>query len=118
MAEPPEFWSFVLTNFLMFGFGLFLTALSYYAYRADRSRQALRISTLGFGSLTIGGLVAPAYQIGVKNSYELAGRELLAVQSIEGFFLASGLGLLFFSIHRYSNGSRHGHVESAEFSED
>lgn len=111
MAEPVEFWAFVLTNFMMFGFGMLLTGLSYFAYRADPSRLALRNATVGFGLLTIGGLIAPVYQLGFKTDYQLAGRELLAVQSVEGVFLAAGLGMLFYSIYRYSNGDSYRYVE-------
>lgn len=111
MAEPPEFWTYVLTNFMMFGFGITLTGLSFFAYLADRSRVSLRQATIGFGLLTIGGLVAPAYQLGLKGEYTLTGSELLVVQSVEGVFLAAGLGTLFFSVYRYSNGSRHEDVD-------
>lgn len=68
MAEPPEFWTYALTNFLMFGFEVTLTELSLFAYLADRSRISLRRATGRFGSLTVGSLVAPAYQLGMKGS--------------------------------------------------
>lgn len=106
MAEPIEFWTFILTNFMMFAFGLILSTVSYLAYRADRGRISLRNATIGFGLLTIGGLVAPVYQLGVNDAYTLGGRELLVVQSVEGLFLASGLGMLFYSIYRYGTGAR------------
>lgn len=106
MAEPIEFWTFILTNFMMFTFGLVLSVVSYLAYRGDRSRLSLRNATIGFGLLTIGGLVAPLYQLGVNDAYTLGGRELLVVQSVEGLFLASGLGMLFYSIYRYGTGKR------------
>lgn len=118
MAEPLEFWTYVLTNFMMFGFGLMLTGLSYFAYRTDKTRFALRNATIGFGLLTIGGLVAPLYQIGYKTQYQLDGRELLAIQSVEGLFLAAGLGMLFYSIYRYSNGEQYQHVDTFETIED
>lgn len=118
MAEPPEFWTYVLTNFMMFGFGIVLTGLSLFAYRANRARSSLRTSTIGFGLLTIGGLVAPAYQLGLKDGYNLGGRELLAVQSIEGLFLAAGLGMLFYSVYRNRDGSGHRHVDSIESVDD
>lgn len=118
MAEPPEFWTFVLTNFMMFGFGIVLTALSYLAYRANETRRSLRNATIGFGLLTVGGLVAPAYQLGVRGTYELGGRELLVVQSVEGLFLASGLGMLFYSIYRHSGRSRTTSVDGLEYSND
>lgn len=118
MAEPLEFWTYVLTNFMMFGFGLMLTGLSYFAYRTDTTRVALRNATIGFGLLTIGGLVAPLYQIGYKTQYQLDGRELLAIQSVEGLFLAAGLGMLFYSIYRYSNGGQYQHIDTFETIEE
>lgn len=118
MAEPLEFWTYVVTNFMMFGFGLLLTGLSYFAYRSDKTRLALRNATIGFGLLTVGGLIAPLYQIGYKTQYQLDGRELLAVQSVEGLFLAAGLGMLFYSIYRYSNGRQYHHVEAFETVEE
>lgn len=118
MAEPLEFWTYVLTNFMMFGFGLMLTGLSYFAYRTDKTRFALRNATIGFGLLTIGGLVAPLYQIGYKTQYQLDGRELLAIQSVEGLFLAAGLGMLFYSIYRYSNSGEYQHVDTFETIEE
>lgn len=118
MAEPFEFWTYVLTNFMMFGFGLMLTGLSYLAYRTDKTRFALRNATIGFGLLTIGGLVAPLYQIGYKTQYQLDGRELLAIQSVEGLFLAAGLGMLFYSIYRYSNGEQYQHADTFETIEE
>lgn len=118
MAEAPEFWTYVLTNFMMFGFGIVLTGLSYFAYRADRTRPSLRNATVGFGLVTIGGLVAPAYQLGFRGAYDLSGRELLVVQSVEGLFLAAGLGMLFYSVYHYSDGSRRRQVDSFDTSND
>lgn len=115
MAEPPEFWTYVLANFTVFGFGVVLTGLSFFAYRADPSRRSLRLATLGFGLLTVGGLVAPTYQLAIKGQYTLGGRELLAVQSVEGLFLAAGLGMLFWSVYRYSEGGGLDHVERHEY---
>lgn len=118
MAEPIEFWTFILTNFMMFAFGLILSTVSYLAYRADRGRISLRNATIGFGLLTIGGLVAPAYQLGFRGAYELSGRELLIVQSIEGLFLAAGLGMLFYSVYRHGKRTRERHVESLDPTND
>lgn len=118
MAEPLEFWTYVLTNFMMFGFGIVLTCLSYFAYRSGRPRPSLRNATIGFGLLTSGGLVAPAYQLGFRGAYALSGRELLAVQSVEGLFLAAGLGMLFHSVYQYSDGSKQWHVDDIDTSDD
>lgn len=106
MAEPPELWTFVLTNLFIFGFGATLTTLSYYAYRVNDRKPSFRLSTLGFAVLTVGGVVAPIYQLGIKGDYSISGRELLALQSLEGTFIAVGLGLLFYSIYIHKSESR------------
>jgi hypothetical protein len=114
MAESVEFWTFVFMNFMMFGFGIVLTGLSFLAYRADMSSRSLRNATIGFASLTVGGLVAPAYQLGVKGANQLEESELLVLQSIEGLFLAGGLGLLFYSIYRYSDTADRHYLEGLD----
>lgn len=118
MAEPIEFWTYVLTNFMMFAFGIVLTGLSYFAYRSGQRRPSLRNAMVGFGLITIGGLIAPAYQLGIRGAYDLGGRELLVVQSVEGLFLAAGLGMLFYSIYHYSNGSKQWHGNDVDTSDD
>lgn len=105
MAEPPELWTFLLANLFVFGFGATLTTLSYYAYRVNDRLPSFRLSTIGFGVLTIGGVVEPIYQLGIRGDYSVSGRELLALQSIEGVFVAVGLGLLFYSIYIHDSGS-------------
>lgn len=106
MAEPPELWTFLLANLFVFAFGATLTTLSYYAYRTNDRRPSYRLSTIGFGILTLGGVFEPLYQLGYKGDYNISGRELLALQTMEGAFLAIGLGLLFSSIYIHRSGSR------------
>ncbi len=106
MAGPPELWTFVLANLFVFGFGATLTTLSYYAYRVNGREQSFRTSTLGFGVLTVGGVVEPVYQLGLRGDYLITGRELLVLQTIEGVFLAVGLGLLFYSIYIHNDRTR------------
>lgn len=106
MAEPPELWAFLVANLFVFSFGATLTTLSYYAYRSSGRRSSFRLSTVGFGILTIGGVVEPLYQLGIRGDYSISGRELLLLQSIEGVFVAFGLGLLFYSIYIHNSGSR------------
>lgn len=103
MAEPPEFWTYLLANLFVFGFGATLTALSYHAYRVNDRKPSFRTSTLGFGVLTVGGVVEPVYQLGLRDDYLISGRELLALQTMEGAFLAVGLGLLFYSIYIHNS---------------
>lgn len=106
MAEPPEFWVFALANLIVLGFGSVLTVLSYVAYRSRPAASSFRTAALGFGAITLGGVVEPAYQLGIRGDYHLSGRELLAMQAIEGLLIALGLGLLFYSIRGYRGRSR------------
>lgn len=114
MADPPELWSFLVANFFVFGFGASLTSLSYYAYRSSGRKPSFRLSTAGFGVLTFGGVVEPLYQFGLKGDYSISGRELLALQTMEGVFVAIGLGLLFYSIYIHNSDSRVEPLEGPE----
>lgn len=118
MAEPPELWTFLVANLFVFGFGATLTSLSYYAYRVNGRKPSFRLSTIGFGVLTIGGVVEPIYQLGLKGDYSISGRELLALQTMEGIFVAIGLGLLFYSIYIHNTGSTEEYFDSLEQSHD
>lgn len=118
MAEPPELWTFLFANLFVFGFGATLTSLSYYAYRTNGRKPSFRLSTLGFGILTLGGVAEPIYQLGLKQDYLISGREMLALQTIEGAFVAAGLGLLFYSIYIHNNRSRTSHLDSLDQSGD
>lgn len=114
MTDPPELWTFLLANVFVFAFGATLTTLSYYAYRRNGRSPSFRLSTIGFGVLTLGGVAEPIYQFGIRGDYQISGRELLALQTIEGAFLAVGLGLLFYSIYVHRSG---GGVERREVPE-
>ncbi|MFB6359786.1 MAG: hypothetical protein ABEH59_00525 [Halobacteriales archaeon] len=114
MAEPPELWTFLIANLFVFAFGATLTTLSYYAYRTNDRRPSYRLSTIGFGILTLGGVVEPLYQLGYSGDYQISGRELLALQTMEGAFVAIGLGLLFYSIYIHRSGSRSERVEQLD----
>lgn len=118
MAEPPELWAFLFANLFVFGFGATLTTLSYYAYRANGRQPSFRLSTIGFGVLTLGGIAEPVYQLGLKQDYLISGRELLVLQTIEGVFVAVGLGLLFYSIYVHNARSRTEHFDSFDRSAD
>jgi cbb3-type cytochrome oxidase subunit 3 len=102
MAEPPELWTFAASSLLLFVFGAVLTGISYVAYRRNGRHATFRLSTLGFALVTAGGLVEPVYQSVLKGDYHLTGRELLAMQTVEGALIGAGLGLLFYSIYRYN----------------
>lgn len=118
MAEPPEFWMFAIANLITFGLGFSLTGLSYYAYRANRHSRSFRSATVGFGLLTLGMAVEPVYQMGIRGDYNLGGRELLALQTIEGVLLGVGLGMLFYSIYRHNRGGQRTERYTAEYTQD
>lgn len=99
-ADPPEFWAFVLSNLIVLTLGGVLTLLSYRTYRRN-DRRSLRLATVGFAAITAGALVEAVYQLGIRGTYELGGRELLAVQTIEGVLIAVGLAALFYSVRGY-----------------
>lgn len=101
MAEPPEVWTFAAANVVSFVFGAVLTGVSYLAYRYRGRSASFLYATLGFGTITAGGLAEPVYQLGFKTDNTASGRELLALQTIEGLLVAAGLGLLFYSIYEY-----------------
>lgn len=101
MAEPPELWLFVASNLLVLVIGGALTALSLAAVRRSPSNPGLRTAVLGFGALTLGSLVEAIYEFGIRGSYHLGGRELLALHSVEGLLVATGLAALFYSLQQY-----------------
>lgn len=100
MADPPELWAFVLSNIVTLALGGVLMALSYRAYRRTKN-HALKVAVSGFGLITLGSLVEMIYELGIRGSYELTGRELLLLHTVEGLLIAAGLAVLFYSISRY-----------------
>lgn len=100
MAEPPEFWAFLVANSVLFVAGGVLTGLSYRAYHRIR-QSTLRLAAGGFALVTLGGLVELVYQLGIRQDYHLGGRESLALQTVESLIIAAGLAVLFFSLSRY-----------------
>lgn len=101
MAEPPEFWTFILSNAVVLLLGALLTGLSVLAYRRDPSKRSFAWAATGFGVITLGALVEAIYELGIRGSYQLGGRELLALHTIEGVLIALGLAALFHSVRRH-----------------
>jgi hypothetical protein len=97
-AEPPELWLFVASNLLLLVLGGTITVLSYGAYRRNEGRRALRDASIGFGLITVGSLVEGVYELGIRG-YELGGRELLALHTVEGVLIAGGLAIIFYSLY-------------------
>ena len=100
MAEPPEFWAFILSNVLVLLMGGVLMGLSYRAFSRS-GNGSFRAASLGFGVVTIGALIEMIYELGIRGSYELSGRELLALHTVEGVLIAAGMAILFYSVARY-----------------
>lgn len=101
MAEPPEFWLFIASNLLVLMFGGILTALSLAALRRSPENPAFRGAVFGFGAITLGTVLEGVYELGIRNSYYIGGRELLVLHSIEGILIATGLAALFYSLRQY-----------------
>lgn len=104
MANPPELWAFVLANIGLFIISSILTLLSYLAYHQSNGQSSYLRATIGFGFIVLGGLVEPAYQLGVRGDYNLDGTELLLLQTGEGILIMFGLGLLFYAITDANSG--------------
>lgn len=100
MAEPPELWVFVAINAVVLAIGGGLTMLSAAAYRRA-GRDPLLFAALGFGLVTVGNAVEAVYELGIRGSYELGGRELLLLHSVESGFVGLGLAAVFYSLRRY-----------------
>jgi hypothetical protein len=100
MAEPPEFWAFLVVNSFFSITGGALTVLAYRAYLRTH-QQALRIASGGFTLITIGGIVELLYQLGIRQDYHLGGRESLALQTIESLILTVGLVAIFYAVSQY-----------------
>lgn len=100
MSQELEFWAFIASNVFLLAAGGTLAALSYLAFRRSGT-AAFGTSTVGFATITIGALVEAGYEIGVRGTFELTGRELLVLHTVEGFLIAAGLGLLFYSLREY-----------------
>lgn len=101
MAEPPEFWAFILSNALVLLLGAVLAGLSGLAYRREPSNRSFAWAATGFGVITVGALVEAIYELGIRGSYHLGGRELLVLHTVEGVLIALGLAALFYSVRRY-----------------
>lgn len=97
MAEPPEFWIFLVTNSLLFVAGGVLTVLSFRAYLRVR-RDTLQYAAVGFGLVTIGGLLDLVYQLFIRGDYHLGGRELLSLQAVDSLTITLGLVIIFWSV--------------------
>lgn len=100
MSEPVELWVFVVSNAIVLAFGGGITLLSLRAYRRT-GNASFHGAAVGFGLITAGSLLEAVYQLVLRRSYELPGRELLVLQTVEGLLIALGLAALFYSLRAY-----------------
>lgn len=87
-------------NLLVFLFGCAITGVSYLAYRSSNGRKSFLRSTIGFGLITLGCIVEPAF-VAIYRDWSISGQELLQLQAIESTLIAVGLGFLFVSIYNH-----------------
>lgn len=97
---------FVLANVLQFVFGLTITGISYWAYRTSGRKASLRNATIGFLCITVGGVLAPVYELGLRGDYNITAQELLKLQILEGTVIGIGLAALLFSVFSYNARTR------------
>jgi hypothetical protein len=97
--EPPEFYAFLLSNLLTLALGGAIAGLSYRAYRRA-GEGTFRTAAVGFGLITLGSVGEGVYELGIRG-YDLSGRELLALHTVEGPVIAVGLATLFYSLTQY-----------------
>lgn len=115
MSKPPELWAFILANTGLFVISSVLTVLTYLVYRQKHGETSYLLATIGFGFVVLGGLVEPGYQLVVWGDRSLNYTELLWLQAGEGLLIASGLGLLFYSITHYDTGASSTEEETYKF---
>lgn len=106
MIENHWFTTFVFANIVQFMFGLIITGLSFSAYRSS-GKSSFRLSTVGFLFITIGGVLAPVYELGITQDYNITGLELLQLQIMEGTVIAVGLALLLLSVLKFNTRTKH-----------
>lgn len=95
-----EFWAYMLSNALVLLLGSVLAALSLAAYRRS-NRRSFATAAVGFGLITFGSVVEAIYEVGVRRSFALGERELLALHAVEGLIVAVGLAALFYSLRSH-----------------
>lgn len=96
---------FVVANVVQFAFGVAITGISYWAYRSTGRKTSLRNSTVGFLCITVGGVLAPVYELGIKSDYSITAQELLKLQIIEGTVIGVGLAFLLVSVYSHKTGT-------------
>jgi hypothetical protein len=105
MAEPPEFWTFLISNLGVFVVGFGLTGLSARAYRR-LDKPSLGWATAGFALITLGAVSDGLYDLGASGIgtpggiYGIGNRDLLLLHTAQSVLLALGLAALFYSLRQ------------------
>lgn len=122
MSLPPdgglEIWLLLVVNFFEAVLGLFLTVLSYHAYRSNDRKPSLRNATLGFGSITLGTATEPAFQLGIVGTHVLASDQNVPLQIAEAALISLGFTLLFLAIYRYGSRSRRQRITVSDIDDE
>lgn len=100
MSSPPEFWAYLLSNALVLVLGGVLAVVSGAAYRRTR-RRSFGVAAAGFALVTLGSIIEAVYELGIRQSFALGERELLALHAVEGLVIAVGLAALFYSLYEH-----------------
>ena len=91
----------IAATVIQFLFGIAITALSYTAYHLSARATIFKLSTIGFLLVSVGGILAPIYELGIKGDFTITAQELLVLQILEGTVIALGLGLLLLAVYSY-----------------
>lgn len=95
------FWSFIALKALLLIAGGGMTIISYRTSQRNEN-SAFRCATYAFLLFTAGVLlegIYALYDLQAHGEYQLAGVELLAINSAESVLILAGFGLFFYSIY-------------------
>lgn len=93
MAETNLIATVILVKLVMLALTLVLTHLTYSSYQQS-GRDEIRLLALGFGSMTVGILLAGGV-------YQLLDSEILLALLVEASFTAFGLGMIVYSLYGF-----------------
>lgn len=87
------------SGLLLLVVGGVIMSFCYRAYRRRGNRSFL-IALLGFGSITVGGLLNTVFEVGIGSPYYLTHLDFIRLQMVETGLIALGLLVLVYSIVR------------------
>jgi len=100
VAEAAAFWLFVVANLGVLALGSLLAALSLAAHRRS-GRPELRLAGVGFALVAVGSVLDAVYELGVRGSFWLTGRELVLLHTVQTLVVGAGLAVVFLALRRY-----------------